>query len=84
MLQKLSMRMYFWRVNPILPILHRPTLQLTPENGALILSICSVGSLFLGTAEATRYGSVLFDRLLKAMSQSVRIYTISPERQHTN
>jgi hypothetical protein len=82
--QKLCVRMYFGRVNPVFPILHGPTLRPTPENGALILSICSVGSLFLGTAEATHYGSVLFDRLLKAMCQSVRIYTIALERQHTN
>ena len=63
--------MYFTRANPVLPILHAPTFRPTTENGGLLLSICSIGSLFLGTTKAAHYGAVLFERLLKAMMLSV-------------
>ena len=67
---RMCIHMYFSRVNPAFPILHAPTFRPTSDNGSLILSICSVGSLFLGTSEAAHYGSSLFERLLQAMMVS--------------
>lgn len=69
--QKMCIQMYFSRANPSLPILHAPTFRPTSNNGGLLLSICSIGCLFLGTSEAAHYGSLLFERLLRAMMASV-------------
>lgn len=63
--------MYFSHANPVLPIIHAPTFVPTTYNGGLLLSICSIGCLFMGTSEAAHYGSVLFERLLRAMMVSV-------------
>ncbi|KIW32627.1 uncharacterized protein PV07_04158 [Cladophialophora immunda] len=67
---KMCIQMYFTRANPALPILHAPTFRPTTENGGLLLSICSIGCLFLGTSESAHYGSLLFERLLRAMMAS--------------
>jgi hypothetical protein len=67
--------MYFSRFNPIFPILHGPTFRPSAENGLLLISICSVGSLFVGSAEAAHQGYILFERLNKAVLASVRSHT---------
>ncbi|KIW26368.1 uncharacterized protein PV07_09468 [Cladophialophora immunda] len=67
---KLSLQMYFDRVNPSFPIFHAATFRPTEENGFLLLSLCALGCLFVGSEEATRYGSTLFERLLRAMMTS--------------
>ena len=64
--------MYFSHANYALPILHTPTFRPTADNRGLLLSICSVGCLFIGTSQAARYGSVLFEKLLRAMMTKVR------------
>lgn len=69
--QKTCVRAYFCRVNSAFPIIHEPTFRLSAENGSLLLAICSIGSLFLGTADAARYGASLFERLTKSMLASV-------------
>src|SRR5882757_9993908 len=72
LLQKLCLQMYFHRVNPSFPIFHAPTFRPTQENGFLLLALCALGCLFLGTEEAARYGATLFERILRAMMTSVR------------
>jgi hypothetical protein len=34
-----------------------------PENGLLLLSVCAVGSVFIGTVDAAQQGAQLFERL---------------------
>ncbi|KAI6712903.1 hypothetical protein JHW43_004557 [Diplocarpon mali] len=49
--------------NPIFPILHAPTFQPTAENGPLLVSMASVGCLFLGSADAVQRGIRMFEGL---------------------
>ncbi|RFU75443.1 early growth response [Trichoderma arundinaceum] len=58
---------YFERFHPIFPIVHRATLRPSKTNAVLILSICSIGSLFTGCADALQGGVELFERLNKAI-----------------
>lgn len=69
--QKLCIQLYFSRANPTFPILHGPTFRPTAYDGGLLLSICSIGCLFVGTSDAADYGSALFERLLRATMASV-------------
>ncbi|KAN0120296.1 Fungal specific transcription factor domain containing protein [Hyaloscypha variabilis] len=66
----LCIRMYFTRFNPIFPLLHGPTFQPSAKNSLLLLSICSVGSLFIGSADAIAQGTRIFERLNKAILAS--------------
>ena len=67
------MQAYFTNFQPILPIIHAPTFKPHARNGLLLLSICCVGSLFLGSTRATSHGISLFERLNKAVLTSVSI-----------
>ncbi|PYH86794.1 hypothetical protein BO82DRAFT_412613 [Aspergillus uvarum CBS 121591] len=57
---------FFTRFHPLLPIVHAPAFRPTTENSLLFISICSVGSLFVGSLHAVAQGSQLFERLNKA------------------
>ncbi|PLB45062.1 hypothetical protein P170DRAFT_366085 [Aspergillus steynii IBT 23096] len=62
--------LFFSRFNSLLPIVHAPSFQPTKENSLLFISICSVGSLFVGSASAVAQGTRLFERLNKAILAS--------------
>lgn len=63
--------MYFTRFNPTFPIVHAPTFRPSAKRSLLLLSICSVGSLFLGSSYAVAQGVRIFERLNKAILASV-------------
>lgn len=63
--------MYFTKFNPIFPVVHAPTFCPSPKRSLLLLSICSVGSLFLGSSFAAAQGVKIFERLNKAILASV-------------
>ena len=63
--------MFFTRFNNIFPIIHAPTFQPSAKNALLVLSICSAGSLFIGSSKAVYEGSRLFERVNKAILSSV-------------
>ena len=63
-------KLYFHRFHPLLPIIHTPSFRPTSENSLLFLSICSIGSLFVGSSRAVAQGSRLFERLNKAILAS--------------
>lgn len=69
--KNLCVRRYFKCFNHLFPIIHSATFRPTPENGLLLLSIASVGALFLGSQSAVRHGSRLFKRLNKAIVANV-------------
>ncbi|ETN37466.1 uncharacterized protein HMPREF1541_07088 [Cyphellophora europaea CBS 101466] len=69
-LLNLFIHLFFTRFNVILPLIHGPTFQPTSENALLVLSICSAGSLWFGSQEATNAGSMLFERVNKAILES--------------
>lgn len=66
-------RLFFSRFHSLLPIIHAPTFRPTPENSLLFLSICSIGSLFVGSSHAVVQGTRIFERLNKAILASWEI-----------
>ncbi|KAL3447487.1 hypothetical protein BJX65DRAFT_307897 [Aspergillus insuetus] len=62
--------LFFSRFNSLLPIVHLPSFRPTMDNSLLFISICSVGSLFVGSASAVAQGIRLFERLNKAILAS--------------
>ncbi|UKZ48150.1 hypothetical protein TrVGV298_002386 [Trichoderma virens] len=66
----LCIQMYFTRFNPIFPIIHAPTFRPSAKSSLLLLSICSLGSLFLSSPFAIAQGQRIFERLNKAMMAS--------------
>ncbi|KAK6826789.1 hypothetical protein RU639_004513 [Aspergillus parasiticus] len=62
--------LFFSRFNSLLPIVHLPSFKPTMENSLLFVSICSIGSLFVGSASAAAQGTRLFERLNKAILAS--------------
>ena len=53
-------------------MIHAATFQPTTENGLLLISIASVGSLFLGSQCAVNRGRRIFEGLNKVILMSVR------------
>ncbi|KAK6837339.1 hypothetical protein RU639_001134 [Aspergillus parasiticus] len=65
---------YFTHFHAIFPLIHAPTFQPSRQNAALLLSICSIGSLCLGSSRAVAHGISIFERLHKAMLASWDTY----------
>lgn len=63
--------MYFTKFNPVFPIVHAPTFRPSAKSSLLLLSICSVGSLFIGSRRAVSQGQKIFEMLNKAILTSV-------------
>ncbi|KAJ5688961.1 hypothetical protein N7462_003353 [Penicillium macrosclerotiorum] len=63
-------KLYFHRFHPLLPVIHTPSFHPTAENSLLFLSICSIGSLFVGSSHAAMQGERIFERLNKAILAS--------------
>lgn len=64
------LKLYFTRFHPIFPIVHGATFSPNSQNALLFLSICSIGSLFVGSAKAAAEGHKIFCRLNKAILSS--------------
>ncbi|KAF7563709.1 hypothetical protein G7046_g418 [Stylonectria norvegica] len=63
-------KLYFAKFQPILPIVHAPSFRPSSENALLLLSICSVGALFVGSPSAVARGRGIFMKLNKAILAS--------------
>lgn len=63
--------MYFTKFNPVFPIVHAPTFRPSTKSSLLLLSICSVGSLFIGSPRAASQGQRIFEMLNKSILASV-------------
>ncbi|KAL4806492.1 hypothetical protein BDV18DRAFT_159666 [Aspergillus unguis] len=73
---------YFSNFQPIFPLIHAPTFQPSRENAVLLLSMCSIGSLFLGSSKAVAHGISMYERLHKAILASWDTYIQSPNPAH--
>jgi Fungal specific transcription factor domain. len=73
----LFVKLYFTHFHPLFPVVHAATFRPSTENALLFLSICSVGSLFVGSERATAQGSRIFERLNKTILASWESF-ISP------
>ncbi|KAF7514600.1 hypothetical protein G7054_g15170 [Neopestalotiopsis clavispora] len=63
----LCVKLYFTKFHPVLPLIHAPTFRVSTENALLLLSICSIGALFVGTPSASAQGRKIFQILNKAV-----------------
>ena len=63
----LCVRMFFVHVHPRFPVVHEPSFRPSVQNSMLLLSICSVGSLFTGSNNAAEQGIEIFEQLNKAV-----------------
>ncbi|KAL3478687.1 hypothetical protein BJX99DRAFT_269115 [Aspergillus californicus] len=63
-------KLFFSRFHSLFPVIHAPSFKPTMENSLLFVSICSVGSLFVGSTLAIAQGTRLFERLNKAILAS--------------
>ncbi|KAK9448271.1 uncharacterized protein V1518DRAFT_418498 [Limtongia smithiae] len=66
----LCLRLYFTHFNPIFPLLHVPTLGSASENSFLLFSMCSIGSLFIGSDNTTGQSTKIFEWLNKTILAS--------------
>ncbi|VUC22232.1 unnamed protein product [Clonostachys rosea] len=72
--QNLCVKLYFSRFNPVMPLIHAPSFRPSSENALVLLSICSIGALFIGTASAAVQGRRIFQILNKAILASWESY----------
>ncbi|KAL4911124.1 hypothetical protein BDW74DRAFT_172578 [Aspergillus multicolor] len=63
----LCIQMYFTRFHPVFPVLHAPSFRPSANRSLLLLSISSLGSLFLGSTHAVSQGKKIFKTLNKAV-----------------
>ncbi|KAK3669195.1 hypothetical protein LTR78_010930 [Recurvomyces mirabilis] len=63
----LSIRSYFACFHPVFPVIHAPTFRPSKANALLLLSICSIGSLFTGSSKGAIQGARIFEWLNKAI-----------------
>ncbi|KAE8341953.1 hypothetical protein BDV24DRAFT_45916 [Aspergillus arachidicola] len=70
----LCLQAYFTHFHIIFPLIHAPTFQPSKQNAVLLLSMCTIGSLFLGSSRALTHGISMFERLNKAILASWDMY----------
>lgn len=69
--KNLSVRRYLKCFHPIFPIIHTASFQPTIQNGLLLISMASVGCLFIGSQDAVKRGRRIFEGLNKVILISV-------------
>jgi hypothetical protein len=77
----LCLRLYFRRFHAIFPVVHQATFRPTSQNALLFLSMCSIGSLFVGTPTAASQGHKIFTRLNKAILASWETHLASTKEE---
>ncbi|KAH0592482.1 hypothetical protein MHUMG1_09753 [Metarhizium humberi] len=77
----LCIKLYLTRFNPVFPIIHAPTFRPSSESALLLLSICSVGALFIGSTGAAAQGRKIFQILNKAILASWENYIRQDSRE---
>lgn len=76
----LCLQLYFTSFHPIFPVIHAATFRPKKHNTLLLISICSIGSLFIGSMEAKEQGHLLYSRLNKAILASWERHLSKPKR----
>ncbi|KAI8669821.1 hypothetical protein NCS56_00785300 [Fusarium sp. Ph1] len=80
----LAIQAYFANFHPIFPIIHAPSFRPHSKNGLLLLSVCSVGSLYLGSSRAVSYGISIYERLHKALLSSWESHLTTSRQSSAN
>lgn len=76
----LCLQLYFTHFHPIFPVVHAGTFRPRSWNILLTISMCSIGSLFIGSPEATAQGHQLYGRLNKAILASWENHLSEPKQ----
>ena len=76
----LCLQMYFAHFHPVFPVVHEATFRPRSWNILLLISMCSIGSLFIGSPEATVQGHQLYARLNKAILASWETHVTEPKQ----
>ncbi|KAH8705418.1 fungal-specific transcription factor domain-containing protein [Talaromyces proteolyticus] len=77
----LCIKLYFSKFHPIFPIIHVSSFRPSSENSLLLLSICSIGALFIGLESAKACGRAIFRGLNKALLTSWETYLFQGSRE---
>lgn len=70
----LCVKLYFSKFQPLFPIIHSVSFRPTSERALVLLSICSIGALFVGSDGAARCAKAIFTKLNKAILASWERY----------
>lgn len=69
------LHLYFRDFHPTFPILHKPTFSRHQTPPLLLLSMCSIGCIFMGTQAAREKGLWIYERLHHVIVFSVSEYS---------
>lgn len=67
------LHLYFRDFHPSFPVIHKPTFSRDRASPLLLLSMCSIGCMFVGTQGAKENGLWIYERL-----HYVVVVTVSP------
>ncbi|KAF4335763.1 zinc finger rsv1 [Fusarium beomiforme] len=70
----LCVKLYFSKFQPLFPIIHSASFRPTSDRALVLLSMCSIGALFVGSDGAARCGRAIFTKLNKAILASWEHY----------
>jgi hypothetical protein len=59
-------RLYFNKTHPVFPIVHPATFKPCKERANVLLSMCALGALHIGTDQGLQHGLEFFERIQKA------------------
>jgi hypothetical protein len=65
-LMKLCISLFYSHCQPILPLIHTPTLNLSRTNSIVLLAMCAMGSLCSGSDYLVQHGLKMFVQLQKS------------------
>ncbi|KAN0099851.1 hypothetical protein V8E51_013626 [Hyaloscypha variabilis] len=73
----LYLQLYASKFHPMLPVIHLPTFRPNSRNSHLLLSMCSLGSLFIQYPTAAIQGRGIFERVNKVVLASWETHLFS-------
>ncbi|KAH7203446.1 hypothetical protein DER44DRAFT_867604 [Fusarium oxysporum] len=79
--QNLCIKLYSAQLSPVFPLIRAPSFRPSSESALLLLSICSVGALFVGSPSAMSQGRRIFQVLDKAVLSSWENYMGRDKRE---
>ncbi|UNI15992.1 hypothetical protein JDV02_002472 [Purpureocillium takamizusanense] len=79
--KNLCIKLYFAKFQPVFPLVHAASFRPSSESALLLLSICSLGALFVGSAGAFARGRAIFMKLNKAILASWEAYLYQGGRE---
>ncbi|KAK6586745.1 hypothetical protein PZA11_000035 [Diplocarpon coronariae] len=76
-----AIQLFFTGFNPIFPIFHAPTWRPSEHSLLLLLSICSIGTLFMGSDATTIQAAKMFETVHQTIQGSWATISSKPARE---